>query len=411
MSVALRGVAELVERESGVRLGEHQHGALRAALRRAAPGTRPEDFLRLARDPLRRDAEIARLLDEVTVQESAFFRERAALEAVRWHELLAGAQASGGAVVRVWVAGCASGEEAYSLAILACEAFGPAEPPVSILASDLSRRALGRAQQATYRERALREVDPHRRARWLRRADGRYVVRDEVRRLVHFRRHNLVADPAPPPGEAPFHVVACRNVLIYFAPEVALAVSRRLEEALAPGGALLLGTADVLSAAAATYDAAPPERAAASARPAPPPRQRPPATLARSPLLARARLAAEAGQAGEALADLDTLIRREPLDAEAHALRGLVELAGGDADAAASSLRRALFAEPTFGAAAFMLGRAHDAAGRPSAARAAYARALRTLRPGDARDAAVLGESDPTEVLAACRARLEGASA
>jgi predicted Zn-dependent protease len=117
------------------------------------------------------------------------------------------------------------------------------------------------------------------------------------------------------------------------------------------------------------------------------------------------------GRADEALADVETLIRRDPLDAEAHALRGLIQLAGGDPDAATAALRRALFAEPAFGAASFLLGRAHDAAGRPARARAAYARTLRTLGAEDDRDAALLGTLDPAEVLAACRSRLEGGGA
>jgi chemotaxis protein methyltransferase CheR len=408
VTLALRGIADLLERESGIRLEEHRYGALTAALRRAAPGVTPEQFLRLARDPVRGAPEMARLLDEVTVQESSFFRESEALDGVDWSELLARAAASGSAVVRVWVAGCANGEEAYTLAILACEAFGHASPPVSILATDVSWHALERAREGAYRERGLRELSNGRRARWLRPApDGRLAVGDELRRLVHFRRHNLVAEPVPPAGEARFQLVACRNVLIYFNPAKALEVSRRLATALAPGGVLLLGAADAVSAAAAGQDL--PEEVP-STPPTPAGRPRP-AVAGRDELLTRARAAAEAGRAGEALAHVDTLLRRDPLDAGAHSLRGLVELAGGDAEAAAASLRRALFAEPDLGPAAFMLGCAHEAAGRDAEARAAYVQALRTLGGNlDERYAAVFGELDLAKALAGCRARLEGSA-
>jgi chemotaxis protein methyltransferase CheR len=371
-----------------------------------------------SRDPVRGAAAMARLLDEVTVQESAFFRDREPLESLRWSDLVGAAEASGSAVVRAWVAGCAHGEEAYTLAMLACEAFGHAKPPVSILATDISRRALERAREGTYRERALREVGEARRTRWLARApDGRLAIAEELRRLVHFRRHNLVTEPAPPPGEAPFQLVVCRNVLIYFSPATAREVRRRLDAAVAPGGVLVLGAADALAAAAvenpplagAVEDphaaAAVADRLQGAAAPA---EHAPPAVTGRDALLRRARAAAEAGRAGEALASVDALLRRDPLDAGAHSLRGLVELAGGDADAAAASLRRALFAEPELGPAAFMLGCAHHAAGRDAEAHAAYVQALRTLG-GDAerRHAAVFGDLDVAEALAGCCARLD----
>ena len=147
MSLVLREIAELLERESGIRLREHQLAALPAAIARAAPGVGAGAFLNLARTPIRGVAELERLVDDVTVQESASFREREALDALHWHELLATAEASGSPEIRVWVAGCANGEEAYTLAMLACEAFGHSKPPVSILATDISRMALTRARE------------------------------------------------------------------------------------------------------------------------------------------------------------------------------------------------------------------------------------------------------------------------
>jgi chemotaxis protein methyltransferase CheR len=408
VSAPLHDVAELVRRESGIRLAEPQHDALRAALRRMLPGLEPGDFLRLAADPARRAGAIARLLDEVTIQESSFFREPAAFLRLDWRGLLAAAQASGQGVVRVWVAGCATGEEAYTLGMLACEAFAPERPPVTIVATDVSRRALDDAHAATYGARTLRDIGPERRARWLRPGNGGLTVREDVRRLVGLRRHNLVTEPAPPPGEAHFHVIACRNVLIYFDRPTAERIVEQLEAALAPGGVLVLGAADTLAGGGGRRPGAPaparPPARSARQRPARPPAGAP----TRDQRVARARAAADVGRLGDARDELARLVRRDPLDADAHALRGIVELAAGDAEAAIAALRRALYAEPGFGLAAFMLGQAHDAAGRPQTARAAYARALQSLEPTDERHAAVFGPVDITAIEAACRDRLAG---
>jgi chemotaxis protein methyltransferase CheR len=243
------------------------------------------------------------------------------------------------------------------------------------------------------------------------------MVRDELRRLVRFRRHNLVLEPAPPPGETAFDVIACRNVLIYFDAPTGDAVRDALECALAPGGVLLLGTADALGARARGQE----RPAPAELVPAGPPRPRR-ASAGRSPArdrrraptrderLARALDAAGEGRPADAVADVAALLRRDPFDADAHFAEGMVELGRAEHEAAVASLRRALFLDPGFGLAAFALGRAHDAAGRADAARSAYARALRTLEPAGERHAAILGQIDLADVAAACRARIQGDS-
>src|SRR5439155_5455443 len=126
-------------RESGIVVKTPQYSALAAALRRAVPELDLGSFLVRSRDPIARRELVERLLDEVTVKETTFMRDRRQLEAISWRLLLEGA---GGDHIRVWSAGCATGEEAYTLALLAREAFAPAPPPVRILATDISRGAL-----------------------------------------------------------------------------------------------------------------------------------------------------------------------------------------------------------------------------------------------------------------------------
>ncbi len=149
--------------------------------------------------------------------------------------------------MRVWVAGCASGEEAYTVAILACEAFACASPPVRVLATDIAPTALEQAIAGRYGVRAVRTLQGGVRERYFSSVHGVSCVSERLRALVEFRRHNLVRDPIPPAGEQPFDVILCRNVLIYFDRPTVEHILGALERALAPAGLLLLGAADRLS--------------------------------------------------------------------------------------------------------------------------------------------------------------------
>jgi predicted TPR repeat methyltransferase len=99
-------------------------------------------------------------------------------------------------------------------------------------------------------------------------------------------------------------------------------------------------------------------------------------------------------------------LERDPRDAEAQLLAGMLELAAGDAPAAVASLRRALYVEPTWALAAFQLGRAHDALGDDMAARRAYRQTLASLDPDDERSAGLPGALAVADIAAACRDRL-----
>jgi chemotaxis protein methyltransferase CheR len=365
MSEQLATVAELVERESGIQTNPSQFGALSAALGRIAPGMDAAAFLAAIGDAARRQVLLDCLIEEVVVQETFFMRAPRELEAIEWHRLLAAAHARGAQEVTVWVAACASGEEAYSVAMLAAEAFGGGPAPVSILATDVSDRALARAREGVYSERSTRDVGGERRERFFASLGRGSRVDEQLRSMVRFRRHNLVTGEAPPEGEAPFDAILCRNVLIYFGATTVEAVVASLESALRPGGQLILGASDRLTSSAQRLA----EIATRPPAPAPP-----------------RRAAAERGwrtprkpQEVAAPSASDALEASDPLDAEAHFARGTTELAEGDPGAAVGSFRRALYIDPTFGQAAFQLGRAHEMRGDEPAAQRAYAQALRAL--------------------------------
>jgi chemotaxis protein methyltransferase CheR len=415
--MSLAEVAELIRRETGITPAVNRDNVLRSALRRAAPELEPGAFLRAATDPVRGRDLMQRLIDEVTVQETTFVRDRAQLDSIPWSDLLHSAQAAGSAVIRVWSAGCATGEEPYTLALLAAEAFAPAPPPVDVLGTDISSRALAAAQAGRYRERAIRALDDRLRRRYLQQqADGTYLVGDGLRKLVRYRRHNLARDPLPPPGEAGFDVITCRNVLIYFEEPAAERVLERLDHSLRPGGKLLLGAADALRR---TVRIAAPDRTGDRPSSPRPRRHHPAVPLSHRPLPsnepadepADKRLTAALGAAGQgdrdrAVAELESLLRHDPLHAHAQFVYGLMVLEAGQPARAVAAFRRALYADPGFALAAFTLGCAHDALGDKAAARRAYEQALRTLDPADERREPLLQQIDIGDIAMACQMRL-----
>jgi chemotaxis protein methyltransferase CheR len=430
MNAPLERIAALVEGESGIQVKEPQVGALSAALGRVSPGMDADRFLDALDDPAQRALLLGRLIDQVAIQETYFMREPRELEAVDWQQLLEAAHARGAGEVNVWVAACASGEEAYSVAMLATEAFGHTPPPVAILATDISMAALRRAEEGVYSERSIRDLSPTRRDRFLIRDGPRSAVGEQLRSLVRLRRHNLVADPAPPAGEVRFDLILCRNVLIYFDSQNVETVIGSLESALQPRGRLILGASDRLGSsarrlgeiaidefepAAALRSRTPARRAGASRSRA---LRRPLGRAGRAPTPAvvpsappggdmdAALKAANKGEYAAAIESAGRALAADPLNAEAHYVRGLSELATDDPAAAVESLRRALYVDPTFALAAFQLARAHELSGDQLAARRAYGWTLQALSRGDQRSRGRLDRVEIDDVAAACRARL-----
>jgi chemotaxis protein methyltransferase CheR len=378
-------LAALMREVAGLRIEPSRYHALRAALARAWPGVPPADVLRRAREPLSATSTISTLVDELTVKETSFLRDRRQLTSIDWLGLHARAVAAGSPVLRVWSAACATGEEPYSLALLACEAFGTPTPPVTILATDVASSALNAVTAGAYRPRALQAVEEPLRSRYFALADGNYHVVPALRELVTVAHHNLVVDPYPPLGEIPFHLLLCRNVLIYFDGETCTQVVAGLEVALEHGGRLMLGAADALC----VLDRAVVER------------YRPP--LPRAIARRAVRSKRPRPVVIEPLprpGDLDLM------DPGVEYLRGLDELEAGDSDAAISSLRRVLYLDPEFELAAFALGRAHEEAGEPEAACRRYQQALHILKARPEPDERVAGAIEAATVIDACEARL-----
>jgi chemotaxis protein methyltransferase CheR len=412
----LERVADIVRRTSGVVVGAPQLPALAAAIARAEPGLGAGGLLLELGDRTRGPALLDRLVDEVTVKETCFLRHRSELETLDWRGLLEVARRRGSPVIRVWSAACASGEEAYSLAMLAGQAFAPVPPPVAVLGTDIAASALRRAAHGRYGARSLRNVEEPLRERYFHADPDGLVVSQTLRELVTFARHNLVGDPIPPVGRGPFELIVCRNVLIYFDRDTVDQITAGLERALAPGGRLVLGAADRVSGKPRVL-----RRAAAAAPPRPAPRagardrgrpaSRDVALAVPEPGVEPALAAAETGRIDEAIAATDAMLAADALDPVPHFIRGLAEHAAGDPEAAAASLRRAVYLDPGFLRAAFELGRAHDALNHDAAAARCYRQALDVLHEGRPGVRRLLNPREAGDIAAASRGRLRALGA
>jgi chemotaxis protein methyltransferase CheR len=196
-------------------------------------------------DP-RADAEFDEIYDLVTTKETYFFREPAQLTAFVEEiipDILARKTVR---KVRVWSAGCASGEEPYSIAMLLQEARAYDRATIEIFASDISSEVLVRARKGQYRETAFRTTDPTLRDKYFtREPDGGWRIADEIRNRVSFGRLNLYDEPRVSLlGNV--DVIFCRNVIIYFDDSSKRTVVNTFYNRLVDGGYLLLGHSESL---------------------------------------------------------------------------------------------------------------------------------------------------------------------
>ncbi len=241
---------ELVGQVSGLRLEERDWTPLRAALceRLAIVGSSSfGEYYELLRMPEGAE-ELARLIELLTVHETAFFRNRAHFDLLT-HRILPELveRKATSRTLRIWSAGCSTGQEAYSIAISLMEAIPELEGwQVEVLATDISHRALDHARKAVYPERAVRNVDPALLDRYFEPWEGGYRVSERVQGLVRFEYLNLVKEPFPMAALSPLDVIFCENVTIYFKVESTRRVIRNFYDALGEGGYLFLGYSETL---------------------------------------------------------------------------------------------------------------------------------------------------------------------
>ena len=247
----VREIARTLAASSGTDFTRYRFATLRRRIdkRRALAGvatTRDYHDL-LKRDADERDALAKSLLLSVT----EFFRDPPAWDALA-EEVLPGLvdRACRGETIRVWCAGCASGEEAYTIAMVLAERGAPPDR-VWIIGTDLDGDSVRLATAGLYDAGRMKNVAPGPRARFFQDEKGAFRVSDELRRMVEFRVHDLTRDPPP---EGPFDLVICRNVLIYFGDPLQAQALESLAASLAPAGALFLGRSEAVTPRGAAFE-------------------------------------------------------------------------------------------------------------------------------------------------------------
>lgn len=245
----LASCSEFLTARLGLGFPRERWRDLARALDAAAPAFGCADAAACARRLLSapltaREVEI--LASHLTVGETYFFREPALFAALQEHILprLIHARRTGERRLRIWSAGCASGEEPYSIAIALSRLLPDiADWAITILASDINPVLLRRAAQGVYGDWSFRDIAPNLNAAYFtRRDDGRFIIAPRIRSLVQCTPLNLADDvyPAVETNTNAMDIIFCRNVLMYFQPERARAVLEKLSRALVEGGCLIV---------------------------------------------------------------------------------------------------------------------------------------------------------------------------
>jgi chemotaxis protein methyltransferase CheR len=374
------GFKDLVRRASGLEIPDPRRAVLEGAIARGVVETGVPDAAALYRrlaDPSRGRHDLESFIAALVVGETHFFRGSPQFEALE-SRILPDVidRCRSGRRLRLWSAGCASGEEAYSLAILLRRMLPDLDEwDVTILGTDISRAALRKASEGAYGPWSFRGVSGIYDGFFLRRGHE-VVVRPEIRAMVEFRYLNLVDDvyPSGLTGTHAMDLILCRNVLMYFAREPARAVVARLHDALAEGGWLVAGYSDLLPEVsdrfgpctlppAAAYrkaadrsgsHAAGPAaekphggeaRSRQALEPAPAPAAPPAAGMA---AYLSAKTHADRGESEAAEKWIAAALVRDPLLAPAHLLQALILQERGHLQAAVEAVRRCVYAEPSW---------------------------------------------------------------
>ena len=242
---------DLIQQLTGLHFDDWRLGALETALlaRMSMEGARDaQSYLRMLTDSAHRADELGELLNQLTVNETYFFRYPAQFDFLRQCALptLLEKRRREGAPVRIWSAGCSTGEEPYSIAMAALDVLGPASADrVEIFGTDVSSAALGAAREVEYRERSLRLLDAACRARHFQQLpEGRFALCDGVRRMVLFSQSSVLDDACK--ALASWDIIFCRNVLIYFTQEAVRKILDGFLQCLKDDGFLFVGHSEIV---------------------------------------------------------------------------------------------------------------------------------------------------------------------
>lgn len=240
----------LIYKASGIRIGLQKKNLLFSRLMKRLRILNISDFYDYYRLIKYDDTELINMLNCIATNTTHFFREDYHFEYLRKSvlpELITQSR-----IIRIWSAGCSTGEEPYSIAITICEAMEEDKMvqrfDVKILATDISTRALERAEAGVYEYEQISDLDPFLIKRYFLKGKGEnsgmVMVKERLRDMIRFRRLNLKDQEYPFKGQ--FHVIFCRNVMIYFDEAMKRHVLSMFYRYLHPGGYLFLGHSEAL---------------------------------------------------------------------------------------------------------------------------------------------------------------------
>ena len=370
---------ELIDRRFGIRGSDYGASRVNEAVQRVLPLTsfsNPSEML----DSFDEQSEprwLYALVEYLTIGETYFLRDAAQVAALR-NTILPDVIARRGDErrLRLWSAGCSTGEEVYTLAILLIEAGIALGWDIALIGTDLNRESLRTAREAVYPAWSFRATPDDVRNRYFEHIGNDWRLIDRVRNMARFAWMNLGANPLMPPS-TDIDVILCRNVTIYFEDAATQRLYQTLIGALSSGGWLVLGPSDPVPsdrsglrrvdvADAVLWQRAQPSPAVEQPRtptrtPAPMPTR-----IARPPRRVSVRPEKKTPRGGDT---------REEMQA------GLLALETGSTQFAVDCLRRATFRDPENALAHFALGRAYFELGEPEHAVATLIHAQRLLAP------------------------------
>jgi chemotaxis protein methyltransferase CheR len=250
-----RYIAGLMYSNFGIRMGDQKRvlvaGRLGRRIRRLGLASFPEYLVKLRADP----AELSELADHLSTNHTFFYREAEHFRFMDEALLAPKAADPAGSLPRIWSAGCASGEEAYTIAMLVRERFGPrafSRDPC-VLATDISTPVLRAAVSGEYPAARAKELPPGLRAAYFERSGEETLkVRDEIKRMVLFKKLNLMGGLFP--FKEKFDAIFCRNVMIYFDQESRRKLIDSFYRWVAPGGYFFLGHSETIPRAECPFE-------------------------------------------------------------------------------------------------------------------------------------------------------------
>ena len=251
-SESFKLILEVLQKTGGTDFNAYKKPTLRRRIARRMAVSRIESLKDYARYLEDNPAEALALYADCLISVTSFFRDPEVFEALSEQilpRLLKDRPAD--TPLRFWVPGCATGEEAYSLAMCWLEHMTklPGSPTLQIFATDLSESALAKAREGTYLTNIARDVSPERLRRFFTKVGDNYQISKAVREMCVFARHDLTRDPP----YSRLDLISCRNVLIYLEPRLQELVFATFHYALRPDGFLVVGSAETVGASSALF--------------------------------------------------------------------------------------------------------------------------------------------------------------